>query len=95
MAFIKAQKLVRGENGEVKSGSAALVETQYVGVTEGKKGHSKQVIIEKLGKVLYLSDDRKLGLFHSPVRGLVQYDANAGTFSDIELNDRNWSIFTH
>lgn len=87
MAFIKAQKLVRGENGEVKSGSAALVETQYVGVTEGKKGHSKQVIIEKLGKVLYLSDDRKLGLFHSPVRGLVQYDANAGTFSDIELND--------
>ncbi len=87
MAFIKVQKLVRGDDGEVKSGSAALAESQYAGVVRGKKGHSKQVIIEKLGKVLYLSADKKMGIFHSPVRGLVQYDANAGAFADVELND--------
>lgn len=87
MAFIKVQKLVRGDDGEIKSGSAALAEAQYAGVVPGKKGHSKQVIIEKLGKVLYLSTDKKVGIFHSPVRGLVQYDANEGAFSDVELND--------
>ena len=64
MAFIKAQKIVRDENGTITSGSAAIVDTAYV--STGQKNHSKQTVREKLGKVLYLSEDRKSGIFMSP-----------------------------
>ena len=60
MAFIKAQKIVRDENGTITSGSAAIVDTAYV--STGQKNHSKQTVREKLGKVLYLSEDRKSGI---------------------------------
>ena len=67
MAFIKAQKIVRDENGTITSGSAAIVDTAYV--STGQKNHSKQTVREKLGKVLYLSEDRKSGIF--PLKGIV------------------------
>ena len=78
MAFIKAQKIVRDENGTITSGSAAIVDTAYV--STGQKNHSKQTVREKLGKVLYLSEDRKSGIFMSPTRGLVEYDSVSDTF---------------
>ena len=53
MAFIKAQKIVRDENGVITSGSAAIVDTVYI--STGSKNHSKHIVREKLGKVLYLS----------------------------------------
>ena len=52
MAFIKAQKVIRDEKGKITSGSAAIVDTVYV--STGKKNHSKQVVREKLGRILYL-----------------------------------------
>ena len=64
MAFIKAQKIVRDENGVITSGSAAIVDTVYI--STGSKNHSKHIVREKLGKVLYLSEDRKSGIFMSP-----------------------------
>ena len=73
MAFIKAQKIVRDENGVITSGSAAIVDTVYI--STGSKNHSKHNVREKLGKVLYLSEDRKSGIFMSPTRGLVEYNA--------------------
>ena len=73
MAFIKAQKIVRDENGVITSGSAAIVDTVYI--STGRKNHSKHKVREKLGKVLYLSEDRKSGIFMSPTRGLVEYNA--------------------
>ena len=61
MAFIKAQKIVRNEDGNILSGSAAVVDTVYV--KSGQRNHSKHVVRERLGKVLYLSEDGKCGVF--------------------------------
>ena len=85
MAFIKAQKVIRDENGIITSGSAAIVDTVYV--STGQKNHSKQVVREKLGRVLYLNDDHKSGVFMSPTRGLVEYDALTDTFDSVSHDD--------
>lgn len=85
MAFIKAQKIVRDENGTITSGSAAIIDTAYV--RTGQKNHSKQTVREKLGKVLYLSEDRKSGIFMSPTRGLVEYDSASDAFESVDRED--------
>lgn len=85
MAFIKAQKIIYDDSGKITSGSASVVDTIYV--KTNKKSHSKQQVREKLGKVLYLSDDRKSGIFLSPTRGLVEYDAVSDSFSFVEKDD--------
>ena len=85
MAFIKAQKIIRDENGVITSGSAAVVDTVYV--QTGQKNHSKQIVREKLGKVLFLSDDKKSGIFMSPTRGLVEYNAISDTFEEVSRKD--------
>ena len=80
MAFIKAQKLTYDNDGRITGGSAAIVDTIY-----GDFGsyHAKHRVREKLGKVLFLSPDKKTGIFLSPTRGLVEYDATSDTFSDV------------
>ena len=85
MAFIKAQKVIRDENGLIISGSAAIVDTVYV--STGNKNHSRHTVREKLGKVLYLSEDRKSGIFMSPTRGLVEYCALTDTFESVSRDD--------
>ena len=75
MAFIKAQKIIRDDSGNVISGSAAVVDAVYV--KTGGKSHSRQEVREKLGRVLYLSEDRKVGIFQSPTRGLVEYNLDS------------------
>ena len=87
MPFIKVQKLVR-EGGKVLSGSAAVVDTSYVA---GQKYHCKHVVRERLGKILYLSEDRRSGIFQSPSRGLVFYDAQSDSFSDVTPDDERLS----
>lgn len=84
MGFIKAQKVVRDENDNIVSGSASIVDTIY-----GNYGtyHSKQQVRERLGKVIYLSKDKKTGIFLSPTRGLVQYEADSDTFSPVTSDD--------
>lgn len=83
MPFIKVQKLVR-EGDKVRSGSAAVVDTSYV---TGQKYHCKHVVRERLGKILYLSNDKRSGIFQSPSRGLVFYDAGTDSFSDVAPDD--------
>ena len=85
MPFIKAQKVVRDKNGTIISGSAAIVDTVYVSTKQ--KNHSRQTVREKLGKVLYLSDDKKTGIFMSPTRGLVEYDSVSDTFEGVDRKD--------
>ena len=85
MAFIKAQKIVCDDKGQIVSGSAAVVDTVYV--RTGSRSHSRQQVRERLGKVLYLSDNRKSGIFLSPTRGLVEYDSISDSFSAVERND--------
>lgn len=85
MAFIKAQKIVRDDSGAVISGSAAVVDSVYV--KTGSNSHSRQEVREKLGKVLYLSEDKKVGIFLSPTRGLVEYNASTDAFSEVDRSD--------
>ena len=85
MAFIKIQKLVRDNSGKIISGSAAIVDTEYV--KTGAKSHYKHIVREKLGKVLYISEDKKSGIFISPTRGLVEYNSVSDSFNEIESDD--------
>ena len=85
MAFIKAQKIVRNSDGGILSGSASVVDTVYI--KTGRQDHSKHVVRERLGKVLYLSEDRKSGIFLSPTRGLTEYSALSDTFSPVSRDD--------
>lgn len=84
MAFIRTQKLVRNENGSIKSGSAAIIDVQYV---KNARFHSKQIVRERLGRVISLSEDKKSGIFLSPTRGLIEYNASDDSFSSVEKDD--------
>jgi len=84
MAFIKVQKLVRNADGSVKSGSASIMTTEYDRTIKGSSRHRTR---EKLGKVVSLDEERKRGVFLSPARGLVAYDAVADSFENIEKGD--------
>lgn len=83
MAFLKIQKLVE-EQGKIVSGSAALVDTEYV---PGGKYHAKHKVLEKLGKVLYLREDRREGIFQSPTRGIVLFNVDSQQFADVAPDD--------
>ncbi len=84
MAFIKTQKVVYDDFGKIISGSAAIVDTIY-----GNYGsyHAKHTVRERLGRVIFLSEDKKSGIFMSPTRGLVEYDAVLDTFSEVDKDD--------
>lgn len=84
MAFIRAQKLVRNDSGEIVSGSASIVDVEYV---KDGKYHSRQNTREKLGKVVYLSEDKKVGIFQSPTRGLVEYDSVKDRIRPVDPDD--------
>jgi len=81
MSFIKVQKLVRNEDGSVRSGSAVIMDVVYV---KDGKYHSKQVQREKLGKVVSLDASKRRGVFMSPTRGLIGYDVDEDRFYDPE-----------
>lgn len=85
MAFIKAQKLVRDSQNQIVSGSASIVESIYV---PGKKNHCSHKVRERLGKVISLADDKKSGIFLSPTRGLVAYDAVLDQFSSVSQQEK-------
>ncbi len=85
MAFIRVQKLVRDSDGNILSGSAAIKESRYV--KDGGKFHSRQIVRERLGKVVWLARDGKSGIFLSPRRGLVSYDSVADSFDEVTRTD--------
>ena len=78
MPFIKIQKLVRNEDGSVRSGSAAIMDTVY---DKDGKYHSRQVVRERLGKIISLDESKRKGVFMSPTRGMIAYDADKDEFS--------------
>ncbi len=84
MAFIKVQKLVRNEDGSVRSGSASILVTEY---DRSAKHLSRHRIREKLGKVISLDATGKRGVFLSPTRGLVAYDSVSDVFESIGKDD--------
>lgn len=85
MSFIRAQRIIRDDDGKILSGSATIRNSIYV--KTGTKQHCKQVLREKLGKVIWLSEDKKCGIFLSPTRGLVEYNSTEDVFNDVEKDD--------
>lgn len=84
MAFIKTQNVRRDESGAIVSGSAAILDTRY---DSKVSGHSRHSVRESLGKVIALSEDKRSGIFLSPTRGLVSYDATKDIFEHINNSD--------
>ena len=84
MSSIKVQKLIRNNDGSIKSGSAAIVKTTY---DKNIKGKSKKEVVEKLGKIIYFVDTKQPGIYLSPTRGLVEYDPIKEEFKDVGPND--------
>ena len=84
MAFIYLHYKEYDNNNNLIGGIASIKKSIYV---KGDKYHSKQQTIERLGKVLYLSPDKKCGIFDSPIRGLVEYNVTTDTFTKAAIND--------
>ena len=84
MPHIKKQKVVYNDDGTIRSGSASIVDTVY---DNKRKGRCSHPVIEKLGKIVFLSDDGKSGIFLSPTRGLVEYNAVTNAFQEVERSD--------
>ena len=84
MTFIHVQKAVKDDNGRIIGGYASITESVYD--SDGKH-HSKHKIVEKLGKILYLSEDKKSGIFLSSTKGIVEYSVTTNTFTPVQSND--------
>lgn len=84
MAFIKVQNLKRDDKGTVIGGTASIIDVEYVA---GGRQHSRQKPREPLGKVIWIAESRRNGIFLSRTRGLVAYDADEDGFSTVEKGD--------
>ena len=93
MAYIRVQNLKINDEGIIISGTASICETIY---DKNAKGSCRHEVREKLGKVLYITEDHKEGIFLSPTRGLVSYNVNRDTFSLVKENDSRLSgVYTY
>jgi len=87
---IRLRNIVRNDENIIISGSATLVENIYSQNASGdrKKNHTKQTVIERLGRVVWIDDnDKSCGIFNSPERGIVFYDLKKDEFSHVEPTD--------
>ena len=84
MAFIYIHYKQYDDNKKNIGGIGSIKKSIY---EKGKKYHSKQITVEHLGKVLYLSDDKKSGIFDSPTRGLVEYNVLNNSFVNVSIDD--------
>ena len=84
MSFLRIQNVKRDARGFIISGSASIMNTVYDSTRPHK---SKQVVVEKLGKILWLSDSNRSGIFLNPQRGLFFYDSDSDRFSTVASDD--------
>ena len=85
MAYIKKQNIkYNTDKTQIISGTAAVAESVY---DPNHIGHNRKVTIETLGKVIYLRDDGKEGIFLSATRGLIQYNSETNSFSAVSRDD--------
>ena len=84
MSFLRTQNIKFDDDGHVISGSASIMSTVY---DSSRLHKSRQIVLEKLGKVLWLSDNRRSGIFLNPQRGLFFYDGDTGVFDSVSSND--------
>ena len=92
MPPVRAQEVVRDESGRIAGGSASVA---GAGRVAGARYHSRQRVRERLGRVAGLSEGGRSGVFRSPTRGLVRYDADSDSLGppgrgDGALSDESW-----
>ena len=85
MSFLRVQNLKKDENGNVVSGSASIMDTVY---DRDRKHRSRQVVVEKLGKVLWHDEEKSSVICFSPTRGTFEYDSRERKFKDVADDDR-------
>lgn len=90
--FIRVQRPKTDENGVIIGGSASVVASSYD--KDAVSGHSRQTVVERLGRVIELAADKKSGIFLSPTRGAVLYNAVDNTFSPVDGDDPRISKIT-
>ncbi len=84
MSFLRTQNIKRDDKGNIISGSASIMNTIY---DSSRQHKSKQVVVEKLGKVLWLGDSNRSGIFLNPQRGLFFYDSYTDKFMPVSADD--------
>lgn len=84
MSFLRLQNIVRDADGTVIKGSASIMETVY---DRDRTHKSRQLVIERLGKVVWYDADRRQGIFQSESRGLVGYDEELKGFFEVKPDD--------
>ena len=84
MPHIKWQKVTLDTDNSIKSGSASILDTVY---DAKRKGNCSHPVREKLGRVVWKANDGRSGIFLSPTRGLVEYNADTDTFSEVVRTD--------
>lgn len=85
MVYIRAQNIKRDSSGRITGGTASVVRSERVSTDSGSS--SRQKVVERLGKVLFLSENGRSGIFRSPTRGLVSYSADTGAFGHVSEDD--------
>ena len=83
--FIHLQKIKKDENGRIISGSASVCKSVYD--SNAVSGHSKQVTVFKLGKVIWLSPDKTAGIFFTPDKGVYEYNVKSDESSEVNVDD--------
>lgn len=85
MPYIKKQNIRYNEDhSRIISGTAAIAASVY---DPSRTGHNRKVTIESLGKVIYLREDGKEGIFLSDTRGLIMYNSETDRFSSVSRDD--------
>lgn len=84
---VRIQNHGAAEGGVYRRGSASIVANRYRANPANPKSHCRQVLIENLGSVVWYDAAKKDGVFLSPTRGLVEYDAAEDVFREVGRGD--------
>lgn len=90
MSFIRFQNIQKDVDGHIVKGSATIMNTVY---DKDRTHKSRQEVVEKLGKVIWMAEGGKSGVFVSPSRGLVEYDSSTGVFKEVSKDDPRTAHF--
>ena len=83
--FIRVQNLKKDQEGIILSGSASVYENTYDPDAAG--GHCRQKTVLSLGKVVWLNDNKTIGIFDCKDRGIVEYNLLTNSFSEVSADD--------
>ena len=87
--YVRFQGVRRDAGGAILAGTGSIIRTVYDPDASGG-WHSRQKVVERLGRVVWTDNaEGRVGkaIFVSPLRGLVEYDQDAGTFSEVDATD--------